>query len=241
MFSKKNKDPEYIDLLDGDIMHRVVIKRTHRKSVSLSVKTNGEVVMHSPMWSRFSILEKVARENIAWITTKVETMRSKKDKVSATYENGSTVLFMGEDIVLYTGQSQREEIRLETDGFYVRATDPIDVRLSVKSFYRKQAKELFRERTDYWLGKISFASTDTKIIIKTMATRWGSMSSTGRMNLNIALMRTPIECIDYVIVHELCHQRHPHHQPPFWAEVAGIMPNYKQWEKVLKSYATEDL
>ena len=242
MFGKKIAGDEFIEVHDGNVVHRLVVKRSARKSISLSIKSDGTPAVHCPKLTLKSTLKKVAIANIAWISTKVEQVRAKGEKVRATYEYGTTVLFMGENIVLYTAQlHQKEEVLLESDGLYIKASNPIDVRLSIKSFYRSQARALFVERTKYWISEIDFAREDTKILIKTMATRWGSMSSTGRMNLNIALMRTPIECIDYVIVHELCHQKHPHHQSPFWAEVEGIMPDYKQWEKVLKSYGTQDL
>jgi hypothetical protein len=64
--------------------------------------------------------------------------------------------------------------------------------------------------------------------IKRMRSRWGSMSPKGAMSLRLDLVRAPVECIDYVIVHELCHLVHPHHQPAFWALVEQLMPDWKR-------------
>lgn len=67
--------------------------------------------------------------------------------------------------------------------------------------------------------------------------RWGSYSSNGTISLNVALMNLPLEVIDYVLIHELCHSRHQHHQPSFWAEVAKYLPDYKELRRTLKSYS----
>jgi predicted metal-dependent hydrolase len=50
-------------------------------------------------------------------------------------------------------------------------------------------------------------------------------------------MTLPNDAIDYVIVHELCHLRHPNHSKDFWEEVGKIIPNYKYYEKLLKHYS----
>jgi predicted metal-dependent hydrolase len=63
--------------------------------------------------------------------------------------------------------------------------------------------------------------------VKHMRSRWGSMSPKGAMSLRADLVRAPVECIDYVIVHELCHLVHPHHGRPFWAMVERLMPDWK--------------
>lgn len=54
------------------------------------------------------------------------------------------------------------------------------------------------------------------------------------MTLNIGLVMAPPGVIDYVIIHELCHQRHPNHSPQFWQEVERIMPDYQQYRAWLK-------
>lgn len=76
---------------------------------------------------------------------------------------------------------------------------------------------------EYKMGKLTHSST-----------RWGSCNSSGSINLNISLMRLPVELIDYVIIHELCHTRHMNHSKLFWEEVGKCDPKYKGHRKILR-------
>ena len=78
-----------------------------------------------------------------------------------------------------------------------------------------------------------------RITIRNQKTRWGSCSSKGNLNFNCLLMLAPLEVLDYVIVHELCHRKEMNHSPRFWAEVAKIDPDYKKHEKWLKTEGTK--
>ena len=66
--------------------------------------------------------------------------------------------------------------------------------------------------------------------------QWGSCSAKNDLSFNPMLMKLPPEVIEYVIVHELAHIRHKHHQKAFWAFVEKHMPNYRNHEAVLKTY-----
>lgn len=72
--------------------------------------------------------------------------------------------------------------------------------------------------------------------VRTMNTRWGSCSSaTGRITLNTKLYYKPDECVEYVIVHELCHLIHPDHGKGFYALLEKELPDWKRRRKQLKA------
>ncbi len=77
-----------------------------------------------------------------------------------------------------------------------------------------------------------------RIAIRHQKSKWGSCSSAGNLNYNCLLMLAPESVRDYVVVHELSHRRHMNHSPAFWAEVARILPDYKDARKWLRENGT---
>jgi len=95
----------------------------------------------------------------------------------------------------------------------------------------EKAKTIIPERVRYYAPKIGV--TYNRITIRCQRTRWGSCSSKGNLNFNCLLALFPIEVIDSVVVHELCHRKHMNHSPQFYAEIEKVFPEYKKWHKWL--------
>lgn len=78
----------------------------------------------------------------------------------------------------------------------------------------------------------------TFVGIRAMTSRWGSCTAkTRRIRLNTALAYCPIECLEYVVVHELAHVRERNHSARFWAVVADALPDYKDRQQKLKEFS----
>ena len=67
-----------------------------------------------------------------------------------------------------------------------------------------------------------------------MRTRWGSLSLRGTLTLNIALIQTPRECLEYVITHELCHLLHRNHGPKFYRLLEELVPDWARRKQKLE-------
>lgn len=102
---------------------------------------------------------------------------------------------------------------------------------------RVQAGAYFPERVAYFAARLGV--TYGRITLRTQRSKWGSCSSKGNLNFNILLMLAPRDVLDYIVVHELCHRKHLNHSAAFWAEVEGLMPDYREKEKWLKEHGTE--
>lgn len=104
----------------------------------------------------------------------------------------------------------------------------------------EEIRALAKEAADYIPGRVSFYARKIgvrygRITIRNQRSRWGSCSSRGNLNFNCLLMLTPPEVIDYVVVHELCHRLEMNHSQAFWAEVERVLPDYRKYEKWLKT------
>lgn len=97
---------------------------------------------------------------------------------------------------------------------------------------RKQTNELVRERAAHYADVLGVSYNH--ITIRAQRTRWGSCSSKGNLNFNCLLALVPLEVLDYIVVHELCHLKHMNHSEHFWAEVARILPDYGQSKRWLR-------
>ena len=101
----------------------------------------------------------------------------------------------------------------------------------IKMLY-KYAKEILPKRLEYWseITKI----TPTGVKITTAKKRFGSCNGKNSLCFSVFLFDYPIEAIDYVIVHELCHIKQHNHSTYFWELVKKYMPDYKERQKLLK-------
>ena len=96
-------------------------------------------------------------------------------------------------------------------------------------WYSAHAKNLLSRRLSQYLPIfVKMKAPEPKILFRRMKKRWGSCSKNGVIMLNNELAKAPILCIDYVIVHELCHLLYPNHDRKFFRLLKRIMPD---WEK----------
>lgn len=98
---------------------------------------------------------------------------------------------------------------------------------------RQRAKELLPDRVAHYAAIMGVTPKSVKIT--SARTRFGSCSGKNGICFSLYLMQYPEEAIDYVVVHELAHIRHHDHSPAFYAEVAKVLPDYKERMKLLKT------
>lgn len=97
---------------------------------------------------------------------------------------------------------------------------------------KKKARILIPQRVEYYAKRSGI--TYNRIFIRLQKSRWGSCSAEGNLNFNCLLVLMPLEILDSVVVHELCHRRHMDHSREFYNDVCTIFPDYKKCDKWLK-------
>lgn len=105
---------------------------------------------------------------------------------------------------------------------------------SLKKFYINSCRTIVGERIKIYQAQLKVKPKIIEIVES--KAKWGSCSSDKKLTFNYRLAMAPIEVIDYVIIHELCHILHMNHDRSFWRRVGSIMPDYKEKEAYLERH-----
>lgn len=100
--------------------------------------------------------------------------------------------------------------------------------------HKEATRALVHERIARWNAHYGFSFE--RVAIKDTKTLWGSCSRRGNLNFSYKLLFLPLELVDYVVVHELCHLKERNHAPAFWRLVAQTIPDYAQRRRELRRY-----
>jgi predicted metal-dependent hydrolase len=185
--------------------------------------------LHIPLTA---ILEFVASKS-AWIEKHRARM---EEQVNAhqprRFQAGELISFLGRDYPLYILRSKTQILRLETTRFVLSADLLPRAAQVLEKWYANQLQLILALRLQLLAQAVG--ARPQQVRISRARTRWGSCSSKGTLALSWRLAMAPVEIIEYVIVHELAHLRHPDHSRAFWQLVARVLPDYAQRRTWLK-------
>ena len=234
-------DKYFIVHKDNKIFYTLV--KSRRKTIGIRIEKNGEVRVSAPIKLGRKHIEDVIREKAGWIIKKVDEVKKKNSNiVQREYVNGEKLLYLGKEYTLEVVErsSNRAEVRMQDDKIIVYITHGLlgeqrkqTIKKILEKWYRKRFSEIVNEKTEQYSVKLNV--TPRKVFIKDQKTRWGSCSVKGNVNFNWRLVMAPVEIIDYVVIHELCHLKVMNHSKTFWALVESMLPSFKDNRRWLKN------
>ncbi len=126
-------------------------------------------------------------------------------------------------------------VSLENNKLIVRANSNNKdvIQRALKNWYTDETLGIVKERINYY--KLFFEDTVTSIKIKDQKSRWASCTYKNEILFNLRCSMMPIQIIDYIVVHEMCHMEHRNHSKDFYLAVERILPDYKERVKWLKN------
>lgn len=200
-----------------------------RKTISLSVDKDGRVIVRAPLKCPDRRINEALSDSENWIKKqlkKYEESRLITDRYSV--KDGGKILLLGEEFEIRFSDIKVADVKDKTI-FLPEAKNPQE---QLKTLFKKIAKGYFTERTEYFSSLTGFIPSSVKVT--SAKTRWGSCNAEKRINYSLSLVMCPLNVIDYVIVHELCHIKHLNHSALFWNEVEKVIPDYKARRKWLR-------
>jgi len=214
------------------------IIHSKRRTTALVIEHDGSVTVRAPLRTSARAIQDFVEKHAAWVEKKQAELRSKAPEPIKQYLPGESFLFLGREYSLEIIQGQYKKLILN-DHFKLTESARENAELIFQNWYRKQAAQIITERVKYFANKYEFQYT--KIRITSARTRWGSCSSQGTLSFSWRLILTPLETVDYVVVHELAHTVHHNHSKRFWTLVGKIVPEYKELRKHLRQYGQQAL
>lgn len=196
-----------------------------RKKIALQVDSFGIISVKAPKGTSEEIIINAVQQHGKLILEKLQTIeKARKVPQPREYEDEGQFLHLGKEYSLHElidiGNLNEEELKIK-----------------LKKFYFSSCKKIINERVTQY--QIELRVKPKSIDIVESRTKWGSCSSDKKLTFNYRLAMAPIEVIDYVIIHELCHLHHMNHDRSFWRRVGSIMPDYKEKEEYLARHGRD--
>ena len=220
------------------------LERKDVRNLNLRIKKDGSVWASASPDITSSRIDEFVLSKEAYIFSALKQFQTIEQYKAQPkqYVSGETFNILGHGLRLKVSQGCQNEVSSDGVLLTLIVKDPcvFDIRQrTVQRFLTKRCREVFGEILNerYPLFR-KYGVSMPELHIREMETRWGSCSvKRGVITLNKRLLEAPRDCIEYVIVHELCHLIHPNHSKWFYEFLTMLMPDWKERKKALDEYA----
>ena len=206
------------------------LRRSNRRTLALTLDRQGRLIAHAPLRMPLRTIEAFILEKQDWIARKRQELSAAGSRMSGfSLEEGGCIPYLGGRVRISYDSVRRATMQ---DGVLTlpRTGRPTQ---QVLNWLAEQARRELPAYVEKWAHRMQVYPT--ALSFGYAKARYGSMTSDGRMRLNVALMHFPPQYIDYVVVHELAHRVHPDHSPAFHAYVESVLPGAGQLRKEMKT------
>jgi predicted metal-dependent hydrolase len=210
--------------------------RSKRRTIALIVERDGSVTVRAPLKVSAKAIEEFVVKHADWVEKKQVEVTNIAPEKTKQYQAGERFLFLGQEYPLEIVKGATKKLVLE-DTFKFSESEQKNAEVLFRNWYRRQAAKIIGERVASFAKQ--YQIDIEPIRITSAKTRWGSCSSKNKLSFSWRLVMTPLDIIDYVVIHELAHIVHHNHSKRFWNLVGKWMPDYKERRKRLRAYGKE--
>lgn len=211
-----------------------ILDRGDRKNVYIVVK-NGTVILKLPSYADIRHGERCLRRKQAWLLEKL-TERPQCFIHPEHFTDQTLFTLVGKEFTVRCIRSDEYEKPTLINGSLLISAPLRDGRSAkdLSAYIDTQARRGIITFAVQYIKQRAEELTEltglhpAKITVKKLTASWGRCNSAGNISLNVDMIYYPPECIDYVIIHELCHLRYMDHSREFWALVAQYCPDWKE-------------
>lgn len=212
--------------------------------VAIHVEPDACVLVDAPDTALLVDVLTAVKKRARWISKHVNAARTRLAYVlPREYVSGESLHYLGRRyrLKVVIDAEVRAEARMRGAFITVTTTEQasIPIKVALDAWYRQRAREVFADRLAVVAAPLRWVKQLPATRLQFMTVQWGSCSPSGRITLNPLLVKAPRECIDYVLLHELCHLLHHNHSHNFYRTLDRHMPNWRAVKEKLDNMAEE--
>ncbi|MEZ8763156.1 M48 family metallopeptidase [Vibrio alginolyticus] len=247
--STEHNKEEYSFVYGDEAVTYEVVRKTHpegkKKKITIKVHPNCDVIISAPEDAERSDIHEAVMKRAKWIYDALKEFRSHLEYVQPkNYVSGEMQFYLGRRYVLKIVEDAEAlpTVKMTRGKLLVTLTrfnndKTAMVKALVRNWYKVRAERIFHERLSELLPQATWVAGIPSFRVLPMSKQWGSCSAKGTLMLNPHLIKAPKECVDYVILHELCHIAEHNHSDRFWRLLTSVMPNWKEVKSRLDGMA----
>jgi predicted metal-dependent hydrolase len=233
----KTKDAENI-LVYGERRIPYLLRLSDRKRLRIIVKPDLSVTADAPIGFSDEEVRGAILSKAQWIVRQLGELEDYHPLPTPhKFVSGETFVYLGRQYRLKVEIGEKAPAKLLGRFLHVTVPDKSDlasIRKIVNVWYRTRADDVFRRYLATCMGvAVRHGIHEPTLTIREMRTRWGSCTAKGHITLNVRLIHAPVHCIEYVVMHELCHLVHHDHSPRFYRLLTRCMPDWKKRREIL--------
>lgn len=219
---------------------RYTVDWRDRKTLEIAVEPDATVSIAAPLSASLESIAAKVRKRAPWILAQQRYFDQFQPRTpERQYVSGETHLYLGRQYRLRVVRAEASSVKLMRGRIEVHSVRPEsaeETRALLEEWYRGKARTKFVERMEACLERFPrpAAVRPRGLAIRVMPKRWGSMSGGGLLSLNVRLIQAPVEAIDYVVTHELCHRIEPSHSPGYFRILKRAMGDWEERKRRLE-------
>jgi len=223
-----------IESLTVDGLRFAVRWSAKRRSIGITVKREGELVVAAPARTSARRLEEVVRAKLPWVRRKLAEFDALGPPPEPRqYVAGELFPYLGREYPLALADRPPSPVALRDGAIEVDRSLDGDARAAILAWYQERAREYVGEAVARYVPLVGAAPA--AVVVRDLGKRrWGVCDHrTLTVSFHWHLITQPPELVDYVVVHELAHLHEPNHGAGFWRRVADVLPDCKQRRRQL--------
>lgn len=208
----------------------------------IHVEPGGALTVEAPAGTPEVKIRAGVQKRARWIMDHIDRFEGyRRHALARDYSNGETHFYLGRryKLKIIIDPSVKRSTRLVAGRLEVTSPkgDTTDIRLALQRWYRERALAYFTSRMSRMAADLPWVDAAPPIKLLTMKRYWGSCSPRGAVTLNPSLIKAPAHCVEYVLLHELCHLAEHNHSPQFYALLGRYMPEWREAKAELDGLA----